>query len=578
MNESKIINGNESLIAHEIIIGFVILAIIIFQLYFGWNTFKSIFQLRNVLPDIKSLRTKKTTDYDGEQITLIMHEKAGANIGETYETDTVDSEGGEPSYYSDDGTSGKIMDNILASINNYLKRNKGAVADFNLIKDITDRNIDALEEEISTMLPVPLYIGLAGTIGGIIIGLLFLPEAGGEDFLTGEGIDTLIGGVKIAMSSTLAGIILTIANSSISYKKSKVVLERRKNDFFSFLQTELLPILTENSASSIYALDRNLKGFNKQFKANTREFGLIMNSAGDSLKTQEKLFDKINNGGLQEMAKHNLELLNGFEKTSSSLERFKLYLDQINFITQNSTDLLEKTGRLLENSDNVGEIVEAIKTNVRESNQILKFLESHFSEIEKRNDMFLNTVSDIDSILIKSLESLQKSTDAAINKIHAITDTSLEEFQQFTKEKFEMLRNHTEEEIKQLEIIYQKKQSALEQLHSIPEILSSILEIKKAFDEQNQLTNTILTEIKQKSDEQHQGIMAILENINENISGLPSAIPLKIDIEREKEGKYIQISKSVFYISGAILFTGICIYTGVIIVSSVIQRIAVFFN
>ncbi len=578
MNESKIINGNESLIAHEIIIGFVILAIIIFQLYFGWNTFKSIFQLRNVLPDIKSLRTKKTTDYDGEQITLIMHEKAGANIGETYETDTVDSEGGEPSYYSDDGTSGKILDNILASINNYLKRNKGAVADFNLIKDITDRNIDALEEEISTMLPVPLYIGLAGTIGGIIIGLLFLPEAGGEDFLTGEGIDTLIGGVKIAMSSTLAGIILTIANSSISYKKSKVVLERRKNDFFSFLQTELLPILTENSASSIYALDRNLKGFNKQFKANTREFGLIMNSAGDSLKTQEKLFDKINNGGLQEMAKHNLELLNGFEKTSSSLERFKLYLDQINFITQNSTDLLEKTGRLLENSDNVGEIVEAIKTNVRESNQILKFLESHFSEIEKRNDMFLNTVSDIDSILIKSLESLQKSTDAAINKIHAITDTSLEEFQQFTKEKFEMLRNHTEEEIKQLEIIYQKKQSALEQLHSIPEILSSILEIKKAFDEQNQLTNTILTEIKQKSDEQHQGIMAILENINENISGLPSAIPLKIDIEREKEGKYIQISKSVFYISGAILFTGICIYTGVIIVSSVIQRIAVFFN
>lgn len=151
------------------------------------------------------------------------------------------------------------------------------------------------------------------------------------------------------MFSTLAGILFTIFNSSISYKKSKIILERRKNDFFSFLQTELLPILTENSASSIYALDRNLKGFNRQFKANTKEFGLVMSTAGNSLKAQEKLFDKISNGDLQEMAKHNLKLLNGFEKTSDSLGMFKLYLDQINFIMENSSNLLEKTGRLLEN-------------------------------------------------------------------------------------------------------------------------------------------------------------------------------------------------------------------------------------
>lgn len=567
MNESEIINGNESLNAHEIIIGFVILAILLIQLYYGWNTYKSIFRLRNVLPDKKSLQTIKITGYAGEEITLIKHEKSRASVSDTYETNTSDIKGGESSYYSDDGTSAKILTNILSSINNYLIRNKGAVADFNLIKDITDRNIDALEEEINTMLPVPLYIGLAGTMGGIIIGLLFMPEAGGDEFLAGKGIDTLIGGVKIAMSSTLAGIMLTILNSSISYKKSKVILERRKNDFFSFLQTELLPILTENSASSIYALDRNLKGFNEQFKANTREFGLVMNSAGDSLKTQEKLFEKISNSGLQEMATHNLELLKGFEKTSASLGRFKLYLDQINFITQNSTELLEKTGKLLENSDKVDEIVEAIKTNVRESNQILKFIESHFSEIKKRNDVFLNTVSDIDSILIESLENLKNSTETAI-----------EEFQQFIKEKIELLRKYTEEEIKQMEIMFQKKQSALEQLHFIPEILSSILEIKKEFDEQNQLTNSILAEIKLKSDEQHHGIMAILENINENITGLPSAIPLKINLEREKEGKYIRICKSVFYISGAIMFTGICIYAGVFIVSLVIQRISVFFN
>src|ERR1035437_1994546 len=60
---------------------------------------------------------------------------------------------------------------VIDSINNYLHNNKGAVSDFHLIKDIVDRNSDAIEDEIDSQIPIPLYLGLVGTMAGILVGV-----------------------------------------------------------------------------------------------------------------------------------------------------------------------------------------------------------------------------------------------------------------------------------------------------------------------------------------------------------------------------------------------------------------------
>jgi hypothetical protein len=62
-----------------------------------------------------------------------------------------------------------IFSTIKNSINNYVEANKGSVSDFYLIKDIVDRNCDAKEEEIQAQIPVPLYLGLVGTMAGILV-------------------------------------------------------------------------------------------------------------------------------------------------------------------------------------------------------------------------------------------------------------------------------------------------------------------------------------------------------------------------------------------------------------------------
>lgn len=65
-----------------------------------------------------------------------------------------------------------ILKNIVNTVNDYLLKNQGAANDFATIKDIVDRNCDAIDDEISQRLPVPLYLGLMGTVLGIIIGRL----------------------------------------------------------------------------------------------------------------------------------------------------------------------------------------------------------------------------------------------------------------------------------------------------------------------------------------------------------------------------------------------------------------------
>lgn len=73
-----------------------------------------------------------------------------------------------------DETASPLLKKIVAQINNYLLKNQSAASDFNIIHDVVERNCDAADEEISQKLPVPLYLGLMGTVLGIIIGLFSL--------------------------------------------------------------------------------------------------------------------------------------------------------------------------------------------------------------------------------------------------------------------------------------------------------------------------------------------------------------------------------------------------------------------
>ena len=69
--------------------------------------------------------------------------------------------------YTKNGT----LQEIVGALNAYLEKNKGAASDFNLMRDVVERYTSAEEEQITILQPIPLYLGLMGTMFGIIFGI-----------------------------------------------------------------------------------------------------------------------------------------------------------------------------------------------------------------------------------------------------------------------------------------------------------------------------------------------------------------------------------------------------------------------
>jgi 6-pyruvoyl-tetrahydropterin synthase len=218
------------------------------------------------------------------------------------------------------GKKNETLEDILFSVNGYLLRNKGAVSDFNLVKDIVDRNIDKVDDEISNNLPTPLYLGLMGTMLGIVGGLFFMPTvSGGETENAIGGIDALLGGVKIAMFASVSGLALTILSNYFFFKARKKV-EHQKHDFFTFIQTRLLPILSKNTSSSIYSLQTNLLKFNSDFKTNMNSFSKTVNEVKETFDSQLEVVQELKRIDVANIAKYNIDVMQQLKSSFKKLQ------------------------------------------------------------------------------------------------------------------------------------------------------------------------------------------------------------------------------------------------------------------
>lgn len=177
------------------------------------------------------------------------------------------------------GDGNEVFNSIKDSINQYLRNSVGNIIDFQLLKDAIDRHCDAVENDVDSLTPVPLYCGLAGTMAGVIVGLsslIFngsitdLLSAGSNDFgKAATGVNDLLIGVAWAMSASICGICFTTISSILFNKKYKLLGEKRKNTFLVWLQATLLPATPSDMSSALTNLVKNLNRFNSTF-AQTR--------------------------------------------------------------------------------------------------------------------------------------------------------------------------------------------------------------------------------------------------------------------------------------------------------------------
>ena len=431
----------------ELIETILVGVIVLIQLYVFTRTYLQIRVFRNIIPNVNSLFVSKIFVPVADLETLSPREilenvdnyrdndEAAFDAIEAYSYDDEETEveKTEVNIIEVDTKQNKVFKKILYSVNNYLIRNRGAASDFNLIKDIVERNTDAVEEDINLSVGVPLYLGLMGTMMGIVIALFNMPDLNVElgSAQTGqkldEGIAMLIGGVKIAMIASFMGLMLTIINSGWIFKGSRSFSEARKNEFYTFIQIELLPLINQGLASTLESLQRNLLKFNDEFSTNLKGLTGIFDASRNSIREQKELIDALDKAKISEMTRYNVKVLQQLDVSVEKFEKFNSYMTNVTQFVENSQLIVGRTNELLARTDNFQTIADNLENKLNQSHLLMEFLSSHFNKLEEHKEFTSNAVADVGHSISETFselkEHIQNSSEAV--KQFTIDETDL---------------------------------------------------------------------------------------------------------------------------------------------------------
>ena len=365
------------------------------------------------------------------------------------------------------GISGKgniVFSSIKESISKYLGSNSGSVIDFHLLKDAVDRHCDAVENDINTLTPVPLYCGLAGTMAGVIIGLssllttgsiTALLSSGAGDFgAAAIGVNDLLEGVAWAMLASICGIFFTTV-SSILFKRYKLQGESGKNTFLAWLQAKLLPELPSDTSDALNQLVRNLNKFNNTFAENTTRLGGALKNVNESYRIQADIIQSVHDMDVMKMAKANVNVLKELKECTDKLEAFNRYLNDIH----GYTDAIHKFTTQFE--------AESDRLHVLE--EIQQFFMRHKEEIAKDS-------ADADIVLREALRSMKESTNSSVNDLNTVLVKQAEDFKQILKDE----RESFEQINKELQAQFS---SQLREMPMLEQRLADVAEIPQKIDE-----------------------------------------------------------------------------------------------
>lgn len=374
----------------------------------------------------------------------------------------------------------EYFDRIQDSIGEYMEANAGGTIDFQLIKDAVDRNCDSVEEDCSAQIPLPLYIGLAGTMLGIIVGIGYLWVTGQLDTLLdltqqvdtsngaivtdgSDGIKTLLSGVAMAMIASISGLTFTTIATWI-FKGIKLQVEIGKNSFFTWMQSNLLPEVASDAVDALRKLGRTLGTFNRDFARNSEAFGQTMDRILGVNSTQNILLTNVEkmNGEIEAMSKRNLEVAGRLSGVMSVLNDFANYIQSINGYTSSlhhfTTMFNSEVDRL--------HVLESMK----------EFFDLQGQRLKEREDALKKGMGKLDNALLEGTGQLKNRFNDSNDELKKLMIQQKEEFKTLLSAQTHMF----EEAHKTLINSMKSELSALPQtaaaINTMPEKIKSLLE------------------------------------------------------------------------------------------------------
>lgn len=460
------------------------------QLWFFVHTYLRLNELNNFFP------TKKWEAKENEEnLTLIVEPEGSKNAQE-----------------------------MVSEINDYITKTNGAV-EYAVIKDKTERKIDSLFEFATSKVSFPTYLGLMGTFFGVYIGLkCFNAGLGeGDGGITDQMVKELIGGIIVSMVTSLVGLLLmTISNIHASRVQKKV--DGQKDEFYEFIQMEVIPTLGTNISSSLNRLRSTIGKFEPSFRAVIDEFKDAFRDCTDMFKGTFAENAEVLTKAVAEMGS-NMTLINeNIQKQDqllttlrqrdmvTTLDKFVTAANSFDSVTTSIQILEEAKERIIASTNTLAEKQEAY-------NQSL--------EIPTRLLTQINAILDRVTTFEKSINAL--GVNIAQTQLLGNTQiNAIEEQLNALKTKHSLVYRYQDTEVEELDKIYKEQSKAVTDLSDAfkrvvaqnkDDIEKAMGDFKKAYDE---IVRNCKTGVQQKLDEFIDALNKTLdiEDANRKLSNL----------------------------------------------------------
>ncbi|MBG7613169.1 hypothetical protein IU405_13020 [Polaribacter sp. BAL334] len=418
----------------------------------------------------------------------------------------LEEEGNITITYLDYKRNSKVLGTIVKYINVYLIKNKGASIDFHLIKDIVDKHTETIENQIENRIPAPLYLGLAATMIGIILGLFSVSFDGGSNAL--DSIQPLINGVKWAMSASVIGLIITTYFSIKVYKDAQTEADEEKSEFLSKLQSELMPKMAIGKLPEVSILSDKLDIFARNTIESITHLDYIVRTTSSTIEREQKLINDISKLDVAKITTANVEVFGQLDIMMDSFKNFANYYNQLNNSMNGTTELVKKLQHFIGTTENINAVLEGIKNNIETSNSATTFFNNHIQTFSKYGDAVNEAVVATESKMAKAINELGKLSQEQFNLFNEaiagfdskLSTAFLQSIEKFTKA--------MDDQILRTEQAYENSRPKFEKLDQLDQ-LQQLSSIDKGLE-------NLKTDLSQVFKNSCQDIILAIGNANKN--------------------------------------------------------------
>ena len=349
---------------------------------------------------------------------------------------------------------------MVNEINDYISKTNGAV-EYAVIKDKTERKVDSLYEYATSKVSFPTYLGLMGTFFGVYIGLVCF-KAGlgvGEEGITDQMVKELIGGIIVSMVTSLVGLFLmTLSNIHASHVQKQV--EAQKDEFYDFIQMEIIPTLGTNVSSSLNRLRSTISKFEPSFRAVIDEFKDAFRDCTDMFKgtfaeNAEVLTKAVSEMGsnmtlINENIQKQDQLLSTLRQREmvTTLDKFVTAANSFDSVTSSIQKLEEAKERIIASTNTLAEKQESYNQSLELPTRLLQ----QINAILDRVTTFENSIN----ALGVNIAQTQLLGNTQLNAIEQQLDA--------LKTKHALVYRYQDTQVEELDKIYQDQSKAVKDL------------------------------------------------------------------------------------------------------------------